>query len=174
MPEAGRAVPVCVTRAQMRDYRQFTSTVKYCRICCILLDGRIKTFGQYVGGLAMWARIVYLVCLLLILFLPTGCSNEQDAQPSAPTKSDAVDVTGEVTFIYDNVAADGGVTIDIELDDGNTERLLFSPFYWGDDSEERWDLYSRIQEVELGNRVKAVGQRTVRGIELEDLTILNR
>jgi hypothetical protein len=83
-------------------------------------------------------------------------------------------VTGEVTFFYDNVAADGGVTIDIELDDSQTERLLFSPFYWGDDSEERWDLYSKLQEVELGIRVKAVGQRTDRGIELEDLTILSR
>ena len=122
----------------------------------------------------MWTRVFCLVWLVLILVLPTGCSEEHGAQPSAPTKTDAVEVTGEVTFVYDNVAADGGVTIDIELDDGSADRLLFSPFYWGDDSEERWDLYSKIQEVELGNRVKAVGKRTDRGIELEDLTILNR
>ena len=122
----------------------------------------------------MWTRVICLVWLVLVLVLPTGCTDENGVQPSTSTKSNAVEVTGEVTFVYDNVAADGGVTIDIELDDSQTERLLFSPFYWGDDSEERWDLYSKLQEVELGNRVKAVGQRTDRGIELEDLTILSR
>ena len=122
----------------------------------------------------MSTRFICLIWLVVILVLPTGCSEENGAPPSAPIKADAIEVTGEVTFVYDNVAADGGVTIDLELDDGKAERLLFAPFYWGDDSEERWDLYSSIQEVELGDRVKAVGQRTDRGIELEDLTILNR
>jgi len=87
---------------------------------------------------------------------------------------DAVEVTGDVTFLYDNVPADGGVIIDLELEGGKSERLLFAPFYWGDDSEERWQLYSKIQEVELGDRVTAVGQRTERGVELDEITILNR
>jgi hypothetical protein len=101
-----------------------------------------------------------------------GCSDEGAPPPSGPTKSDVVEATGDVTFIYDNVAADGGVTIDLELEDGTAERLLFAPLYWGDDSEERWRLYAKIKEVEIGNRVTAVGRRTDRGIELEDITIL--
>lgn len=60
------------------------------------------------------------------------------------------------------------------LDSGKSERLLFAPFYWGDDSEERWQLYAKIQEVEVGDRVRAKGQRTNRGIELEEITILKK
>jgi len=110
--------------------------------------------------------------LSVLLLVIIGCSDEGVPPPSGPIRSDVVEVTGDVTFIYDNVAADGGVTIDLELEDGKTERLLFAPFYWGDDSEKRWHLYSKIKEVELGDRVTAVGRRTDRGIELEDLIIL--
>ena len=109
------------------------------------------------------------VILLLALF---GCSDDGVSPSGDPVGPDVIEVTGGVTFFYDNVAADGGVTIDVELDDGTIERLLFAPLYWGDDSEERWRLYEKIRDVEIGNRVTAVGQRTDRGIELEDLTIL--
>jgi hypothetical protein len=110
-----------------------------------------------------------ILCLVLL-----GCSDESAPPPSSPLTSDAVEVTGEVAFIYDNVPADGGAFIDLKLEDGKSERLLFAPFYWGDDSEDRWQLYGKIKEVQLGDRVKAVGQRTERGVELEDITILDR
>jgi hypothetical protein len=110
--------------------------------------------------------------LLVLLIAVVGCSDDGAPPPSGPTKSDLIETTGDVTFIYDNVAADGGVTIDLELEDGTTERLMFAPFYWGEDSEERWDVYAKIKELEIGDCVTAVGRRTDRGIEIEDITKL--
>jgi hypothetical protein len=80
-------------------------------------------------------------------------------------------VTGEVTFIYDNIAADGDVRIDLKLDDDTAERLVFGSF-WGNDSEERRNLYATIQDIEIGDRVTATGKRKSSGIEIEELTIL--
>jgi len=118
-------------------------------------------------------KLTRLVQLFLVTVLAiVGCSDDGAPPPSGPIKSDVVKATGDVTFIYDNVAADGGVTIDLELENGTTEQLLFAPFYWGEDSEERWGLYAKIKEVQIGDRVTAVGRRTDRGIELEDVTIL--
>ena len=109
---------------------------------------------------------------LFSILIMSGCSDESPPPPTGTNGSDLVEVIGDVTFIYDNVAADGGVTIDLELDDESIERLLFAPLYWGGDSDERWLLYSKIQQVEVGDRVRAEGRRTDRGIELEDLVIL--
>ena len=118
-------------------------------------------------------QIKLILLLQAVLFLIVcGCSDESSQPPTGTKGSDLVEVIGEVTFIYDNVAADGGVTIDLKLDDDGVERLLFAPLYWGDDSDERWTLYSKIQQVEVGDRVRGEGRRTDRGIELEDLVIL--
>ena len=113
-----------------------------------------------------------LQAALFSFLIICGCSDELSPPPNDSKESDLVEVIGEVTFIYDNVAADGGVTIDLKLDDDGVERLLFAPLYWGDDSDERWTLYSKIQQVEVGDRVRGEGSRTDRGIELEDLVIL--
>jgi hypothetical protein len=118
-----------------------------------------------------YLNILMFVSVSVSLFILLSCSDDKSTNPHA---SDLAVVTGEVTFIYDNVAADGGVTIDLKLDNGSDERLLFAPLYWGDDSEERWQLYAKIKEVEIGNRVRAKGQRTDRGIELEDLSIIEK
>jgi hypothetical protein len=80
-------------------------------------------------------KIPSIIPISLLLFIFLHCSHDNSTKPQ---NSHLVAVAGEVTFIYDNVAADGGVTIDVKLDNGNAERLLFAPFYWGDDSEERW------------------------------------
>jgi hypothetical protein len=109
-----------------------------------------------------------------MVLIMCGCSEDDSLSPTGTKRTDLVEVIGEVTFIYDNVPADGGVTIDIKLDDGSVERLLFAPFYWGDDSDERWDLYAKIRQVEVSDRIRAEGRRTERGIELEDLAILER
>ena len=116
-------------------------------------------------------KIPTVITISLFLLIPLSCSDDKCTNPQ---NSNLAVVTGEVTFIYDNVAADGGVIIDLKLDNGKAERLLFSPYYWGDDSEERWQLYAKIQEVEVGDRVRGRGQRTDRGIELEELTILEK
>lgn len=117
--------------------------------------------------------LVFLLEAVMISFLiMSGCSGDRSTPPAGTNEPDLVTVTGEVTFIYDNVAADGGVTIDLKLDNDSSERLLFAPLYWGDDSEDRWALYSKIQDVEVGDRIRAVGHRTERGIELQKLDIL--
>lgn len=109
--------------------------------------------------------------LLLSCFVVSGCSDEHSAPATGPTRSDLVTVTGEVTFIYDNIAADGEVRIDLKLNDGAAERLVFASF-WGNDSEERRNLYATIQDIEIGDRVTATGKRKSSGIEIEELTIL--
>lgn len=116
--------------------------------------------------------ILLLQATLFSFLIIYGCSDELSPPPTGTKGSDLDEVIGEVTFIYDNIAADGGVTIDLKLDDDGVERLLFAPLYWGDDSDERWTLYAKIRQVEVGDRVRAEGQRTDRGIELEDLVIL--
>jgi hypothetical protein len=102
----------------------------------------------------------------------SGCSDEHSPPIDGPTGSGLVTVTGEVTFIYDNIAADGDVRIDLKLDDGAAERLVFASF-WGNDSDERRNLYAAIQDIEIGDLVTASGKRKSRGIEIEELTILS-
>ena len=142
------------------------------------LDGHVQEGNTVkavtMGDVMRQRKLAILLRATMLSFLITcGCSDEQPPPPTGAIGPDLVEVAGEVIFVYDNVAADGGVTIDLKLDDESVERLLFAPFYWGDDSDERWALYSKIQQVEIGHRVRAKGERTDRGIELEDLVILD-
>lgn len=115
-----------------------------------------------------------LLALLLSLVISSGCSDERRPTPSGPDGSDLVTVTGEVTFIYDNVPADGYVLIDLKLDDGGEEHLQHGPVPWEDDADEFWSLYYKILQVEIGDWVRAEGRRVEGGIALKDLTILRR
>lgn len=114
---------------------------------------------------------IFSATLLLALL---GCSSEET--PSGlGNKSVAAVVVGEVTMIDDRVPVDGGVTIDIELDKGGTERLLFgSLFTYPPPSEERIELYQVIVGLKIGDRVRAMGLRTKEGIELVELMILDK
>ena len=58
---------------------------------------------------------------------------------------------------------------------GEVETLLFGSLYTEPPpTRERLDLYRVIVEVQVGNRVKAVGKRVEGGIELQALTIVTR
>ncbi len=93
--------------------------------------------------------------------------------PSGPGTSGLVVVTGRVTQIENAVPVDGGVRIDIILEGGKTEQLLFpSLFTSPPPSEETLKLYDVIRRVELGDRIRAEGKRVPAGIELEALAIL--
>jgi len=82
-------------------------------------------------------------------------------------------VVGTVIEIVDQVPVDGGVTISVRLDDDRIERLTFgSLFTYPPPEPERIRLYEVIQEVEVGDRVRATGTAGDEGIELESLIIL--
>ncbi len=93
---------------------------------------------------------------------------------TAPVDDGAVTVEGTVTEIVDQTPVDGGVTIELTVDGGATERLLFgSLFTQPPPSEERIALYQRIQGADVGSRVRATGVRSDEGIELTDLRVLD-
>ncbi|MEQ9570021.1 MAG: hypothetical protein RLN75_07495 [Longimicrobiales bacterium] len=93
---------------------------------------------------------------------------------TAPVADDTVTVEGTVAEIDDQTPVDGGVTIDLNVADGGTERLLFaSLFTVPPPSDARIALYQRIQAVEVGSRVRASGVRGEDGIELTDLVVLD-
>lgn len=58
-------------------------------------------------------KIHTVITVSLFLLSSLSCSDDKCTNSQ---NSNLVVVTGEVTFIYDNVAADGGVTIDLKLD----------------------------------------------------------
>ena len=119
-------------------------------------------------------RTLAVICSAFFLLGVLGCSS--DETPSGhSSESQPVVVVGEVMTVDDRVPVDGGVTIDIGLDGGESERLLFgSLFTYPAPSQERLDLYQVIVELEIGDRVQATGSRTVDGIEIEELVILDK
>lgn len=103
--------------------------------------------------------------LLLILL---GCANGSDG-PTSPS----VIVTGDVVAIQDLVPVDGGVTITVTTQSGETERLLFpSLFTVPAPSQQTINLYQVVQRVAVGDLIRAAGKRTAAGVELESLVIL--
>jgi hypothetical protein len=89
--------------------------------------------------------------------------------------SDLVTVTGVVTAIDDDVPVDGGVVIDLQLEDGETVQLFFGSLYTVPPPRQ-WqiDLYQVIAGLEIGDRVSATGTRVPLGIGLRHLRILER
>lgn len=85
----------------------------------------------------------------------------------------AVLVTGDVIAIEDLVPVDGGVTITVTTQRGETERLLFpSLFTVPRPSQQTIDLYDVVRRVDVGDLIRAGGKRTTAGVELESLTIV--
>ena len=119
----------------------------------------------------MSTSISWIIWLVVILVLPTGCSEEESAPPSGP-ESDLVSVTGAVARIINDIPVDGDATVDIMLEDGKTE-ILFLPSLWdGEWTEEQNEAYRVYRELKIGDRVNAVGKRVRHRIELKTLTIL--
>lgn len=114
------------------------------------------------------------ICIVFCSIVAVGCSCD-DTPSVNPTESQLVIVSGEVTAIDDRVPVDGGVTIDVRLADGGTERLLFGSLHTSPPpSQERLDLYDVIARLQVGDRVRATGVRVEGGIELESLVIRRR
>lgn len=116
-----------------------------------------------------------LALLLGLLLVSGGCSDEGDGPAVAPNGEPLVTVVGEVTAIDNQIPVDGGIKIDLQLDEGGAALLLFpSLFTDPPPSEETMRLYEIVASVEVGDRVEAEGKETERGIKLEALTILPR
>ena len=114
-------------------------------------------------------RISWLVIFCALLM---GCS-EEDASPGGPD-SNLVSVTGNVTRIEDNVPSDGGVFVELQLDNRTQETLYLPSFFtYPPPPEEQQQVYQVISQLEIGDRVYAEGERTDSGIKLKKLTILN-
>lgn len=118
-----------------------------------------------------WVRGVMLT--LAVIAGSMGCTAS-----SATAIADAdgmVTVTGVLTEIHDATPVDGGVTLAVALEGAATETLTFgSLFTYPPPGEERIALYQRIAEAEVGDRVRATGQRREAGIELVAFEILER
>ena len=112
------------------------------------------------------SRIQFLAISLPIML--GGCSSS-----TTPRAEPLVTVTGTVTQIDDQVPVDGGVTITLDLDGGGTELLLFGSLFTDPPpDEEKIELYQKILKVEVGNHVRAIGNRGEQGIDLTDLIVL--
>jgi hypothetical protein len=109
----------------------------------------------------------------MALILWVGCSSNRADSESGDFKG--VTLTGQILDKNDQVPADGGVTLVLEVAPGQTETLLFpSLFTLPPASKESHELYQRIQPVKVGDRVRIKGTRSPTGeIRLEDLEILS-
>lgn len=117
-------------------------------------------------------RNLIVLAITLVLLATYACSDDKSTGVDDP---DSVNVTGIVVVVEDNVPVDGGVTIDLECLDGQSERLLFPSLFTNPPpSEDMQQLYQVILLLEIGNLVQAGGKRTEDGIELEQLTILQK
>ena len=116
-----------------------------------------------VGNRFLWATALFGALVI------SACGQQ------APPGAGLVTVVGAVTRIDDRVPVDGGVTIDLLLDDGPHEVLLFESLFTNPPpTEERLQLYEKIGRVVVGSRVRAVGEKRPDGIWLEDIEVLIR
>jgi hypothetical protein len=109
--------------------------------------------------------------LVLFLFSLPACQKDKNMVGSEDAQSGVVTVVGEVTAIDDRVPDDGGVTIDLKIENGDTMLLSFESFQVIPD-ENRRELYEVIKQVEVGSRVRATGLRKGHWIEIGQLSIL--
>jgi len=110
-----------------------------------------------------------LTAVLVPLVLLLGCGQDDPAGPA----SDSVVIQGTAIDIYNQIPADGPVTITITTKVGKTEYLV-SPTYFAVPplTQEDLDLLDLILQVEVGDFVRAEGKRTQAGIKLKTLEIL--
>jgi hypothetical protein len=119
----------------------------------------------------MSTKISWIIWLVVILVLPTGCSEEESARPSGP-QSDLMSVTGAVARIINDIPVDGEAVVDVMLEDGKIE-ILYLPSLWvGPWTEDQNEAFKVFMELKIGDRVNAQGKRDGERIELITLTIL--
>lgn len=122
----------------------------------------------------MSARLRWVMWLVVILVLPTGCSEEDGVTVTGPNPqvSGVVSVTGKVTRIADDIPVDGNAVIDLEVVGGKREVLYLPSFFTHPPTPAQERVYQVIIQLREGDRVRAVGNRTRFGIELQSLTII--
>lgn len=100
-----------------------------------------------------------------------GCSA---GSPASVTEAGGlVTVVGQLTAIDDATPVDGGVTLTVALTGEAIETLTFGSLFTSPPpGEERIALYQRIAEAEVGDRVRATGERREAGIEIVAFEIL--
>lgn len=116
-------------------------------------------------------RVAGAMVVVATMVVSTGCSA---GGATAVTEAEGmVTVIGSLTDIRDATPVDGGVTMSVALDDGGTDTLTFGSLFTSPPpGEERIALYQRIAEAEVGDRVRATGERREGGIELVAFEIL--
>ena len=110
---------------------------------------------------------------LVVLAMLAACGTDEN-DPARPGSTNGVTVTGEVANIQNEIAVDGGITLDVDLVDDGTDRLIFvGLFTVPPPSDEDMRLYDLVRRVEIGDVVRAEGVRRDYGVILEKLWILD-
>ena len=117
---------------------------------------------------------IFLVFMVGLVLLATGCLQRDETESVDPTQSStAITVEGNVAAIDDQTPVDGGIKITVRLDSGGEAVLLFPSLFTSPPPDEATlDLYKIVSQVKVEDHIRATGTETDRGILLEDLTIL--
>jgi hypothetical protein len=79
-----------------------------------------------------------------------------------------------VTRIEDKVPVDGGVTLELKLDNGETDTAYLPSFFTSPPPPlEKYQIYRVIRELDIGARIRVMGERTVYGLEISRLIVLS-
>jgi len=113
----------------------------------------------------MWKIVTCLFCAG-VLVAQAGCS-EEVAEPSQ--RDGLVTVIGNVARIVDDTPVDGNARVDVDLDGGGQEILYLPSFFGNPPTEEEKKVYQVIIELEVGDRVEAMGKKTEYGVKLKRL-----
>jgi hypothetical protein len=120
------------------------------------------------------------VVLILAALALSACTRQDQRQNDttenpapetpAPTTGDTVHVTGVIVTKDDKVPADGGVTLVIRSDTGDSLTVEFeSMFTLPAPTPERSALYQKTTPLVAGVRVHVVATRKDGGLRLEDI-----
>ena len=117
-------------------------------------------------------QIVRVVLLAVSLMVIAACGTDGSG-PATPGTTSGVIVNGEVTGIQNEIAVDGGITLEVDLVDDGIDRLIFVGLFTAPPpTDEDLGLYDVVRRVEIGDIVRAEGVRRDYGIILEKLWIL--
>jgi len=109
----------------------------------------------------------------LVFAVVLGCSGD-DQTPAMADGTDPESVTGTVTDIEDLVPVDGGVMIALQLANGQMDKAFLPSFFTPTPPPpEQNEVYQVIQQLSIGDRVKAAGKRTSQGLQLQKLMVLS-
>jgi hypothetical protein len=116
---------------------------------------------------------VFGVIALSISFMAVGACGTDDNCPTAPDGTNSLVVNGVITEIQNDIAVDGGITLEVDLVNGGSDRLIFGSLFTSPPpTEEHLKLYDVVRRVEIGDIVRAEGARADHGLVLEKLWIV--